>query len=46
MINGTYGIYHGKVHRIGFDICDKYGYNLMVKKSDIEVIVEKKPYKL
>ena len=28
---------------LGFDRCDKYAYNMMVKKSDVEVIVEKTP---
>lgn len=32
--------------KLGFDRCDKYGYHLMIKKSDVEVIVEKKPLKL
>ena len=32
--------------KLGFGRCDKYGYNLMVKKADVEVIVEKKPMKL
>ena len=32
--------------KLGFERCDKYGYNLMVKKSDVEVIVEKKPLDL
>lgn len=29
--------------KLGFDRCDKYAYNMMVKKSDVEVIVEKTP---
>ena len=32
--------------KLDFDRCDKYGYNLMVKKSDVEVIVDKKPISL
>lgn len=32
--------------KLGFDRCDKYGYNLMVKKADVEVIAEKKPLSL
>ncbi|MBP0967453.1 MAG: hypothetical protein J5722_07455 [Oscillospiraceae bacterium] len=32
--------------KLGFDRCDKYGYHLMVKKADVEVIVKKKPMKL
>lgn len=32
--------------KLGFDRCDKFGYNLMVKKADVEVIVEKKPISL
>ena len=28
---------------LGFDRCDKLAYNKMVKKSDVEVIVEKTP---
>ena len=31
---------------LGFDRCDKYGYNLTVKKADVKVTVEKKPIKL
>ena len=31
---------------LGFDRSDKYGYDLMVKKADVKVIVEKKPLKL
>ncbi|MCR5539604.1 MAG: hypothetical protein K6F71_02030 [Ruminococcus sp.] len=29
--------------KLGFDRCDKLAYNKMVKKSDVEVIVEKTP---
>ena len=32
--------------KLGFGRCDKYGYNLMVKKTDVEVFAEKKPMKL
>ena len=32
--------------QLGFERCDKYGYSLMVKKADVEVIVEKKPLDL
>lgn len=31
---------------LGFDRCDKYGYNLMVRKADVKVTVEKKPLRL
>ena len=31
---------------LGFDRCDKYGYHLMVKKADVEVIFEKKTISL
>lgn len=32
--------------KLGFGRCDKYGYNLMVKKADVKVIVEKTPIDL
>ena len=32
--------------KLGFDRCDKCGYNLMIKKTDVEVIIEKKPLDL
>lgn len=32
--------------KLGFDRCDKCGYNLTAKKADAEVIAEKKPLKL
>ena len=32
--------------KLGFGRCDKCGYNLMVKKADVRVIVEKKPISL
>ncbi len=31
---------------LGFNRCDKYGYNMMVKKKDIRIFYEKKPYEL
>ncbi len=34
---------HEIAKKLGFDRCDKYAYNMMVKKSDVEVIVEKTP---
>lgn len=32
--------------KLGFDRCDKYAYNMMVKKSDVKIFYEKKPIKL
>ena len=29
---------------LGFNRCDKYGYNMMVKKKDVKIFYEKKPY--
>lgn len=37
---------HALAQKLGFDRCDKYGYHLMVRKSDVEVFVKKKPMKL
>lgn len=37
---------HALAQKLGFDRCDKYGYHLMVRKSDVEVFAEKKPMKL
>ncbi|MCR4793303.1 MAG: hypothetical protein K5871_11170 [Lachnospiraceae bacterium] len=31
---------------LGFDRCDKYGYNMMVRKTDVIIFYEKKPYTL
>lgn len=37
---------HALAEKLGFDRCDKCGYDLMVKKTDVKVTVEKKPMKL
>ena len=35
-----------KAKELGFDRCDKYAYNKMVKKTDVNVLYEKKPFEL
>jgi len=35
---------YATAQELGFNRCDKYGYNLMVKKSDVNVISEKTPF--
>ena len=32
--------------KLGFNRCDKYGYNMMVKKKDVNIFYEKKPYSI
>ena len=34
---------HEIAKKLGFDRCDKYAYNMMVKKDEVDVIVEKTP---
>ena len=34
---------HEIAKKHGFDRCDKYAYNMMVKKDEVDVIVEKTP---
>lgn len=32
--------------KLGFSRCDKYAYNMMVRKDDVKVIIEKTPIRL
>ncbi|MBO4637041.1 MAG: MBL fold metallo-hydrolase [Clostridiales bacterium] len=46
-VGDEYEIYvndHALAQELGFDRCDKYAYNMMVKKTDVKVITEKIPY--
>ena len=48
-VGDEYEIYvndYAVAQKLGFDRCDKYCYNLMVKKSDVNVIYEKVPVKI
>ena len=48
-VGDEYEIYvndYAVAQKLGFDRCDKYCYNLMVKKSDVKVIYEKVPVKI
>ncbi|MBO4241804.1 MAG: MBL fold metallo-hydrolase [Clostridiales bacterium] len=46
-VGDEYEIYvndYALAQKLGFNRCDKYAYNLMVRKSDVNVITEKIPY--